>query len=139
MPSLVGVACWVVPEDGQITYWRLVQTGLLAFPARLWLATLRRMCDCESYASGLRERYAPHPHWYLWGLGVLPSQQGNGVGTALLRMGTTQADEEGLACYLETHKTENVAFYARRGFQVAYEGELPGNGPPVWAMIREPH
>ncbi len=80
------------------------------------------------------------PHWYLWALGVAPERQGQGIGGALLAPILARADAEGLPCYLETQTEANVAFYARRGFEVLAADELPGQpvSVPMWYMAREP-
>ena len=47
-------------------------------------------------------------------------------------------DREGLPCYLESSKERNVPFYRRHGFEVVQEVSLPGDGPSIWTMWREP-
>jgi len=47
-------------------------------------------------------------------------------------------DADGLPCYLESSKQRNVPFYRRHGFEVVEEVHLPGDGPPIWTMWREP-
>ena len=76
------------------------------------------------------------PHWYLGMVGTRPERQGQGLGQALLAVGTDQADAEGLPCYLETGTEANVAFYSKRGFEVT--GEAKAEGFTVWAMVRPP-
>ena len=41
------------------------------------------------------------PHWYLVAVGTRPERQGQGLGSALLEVGTSQADAVGLPCYQE--------------------------------------
>jgi GNAT superfamily N-acetyltransferase len=87
----------------------------------------------------LIESMHPHvPHWYLATLGTDPSVQGQGVGSALLRPVLDHCDREGLPAYLESSKERNVPFYARHGFVVQKEVPLPGGGPKIWTMWREP-
>ena len=67
-----------------------------------------------------------------------PSQQGTGVGAALLRPALARADAEGVPCYLETQNGRNVGFYGKQGFRVVSDGEEPGHGLRVWTMLRAP-
>jgi GNAT superfamily N-acetyltransferase len=78
------------------------------------------------------------PHWYLATLGTDPVAQGRGIGSALLRPVLNHCDAEGLPAYLESSKERNVPFYARHGFEVVKEVPLPGGGPTIWTMWRDP-
>jgi ribosomal protein S18 acetylase RimI-like enzyme len=73
-------------------------------------------------------------HWYLWVLGVQPDRQGQGFGGQLMAPILSQADRDGLPCYLETESERNVAFYRKHGFEVAHEGDIPGYGLRLWMM-----
>jgi ribosomal protein S18 acetylase RimI-like enzyme len=85
------------------------------------------------------ERRHPHaPHWYLATLGTDPRHQGGGVGSALVRHVVDAAANAGEAAYLETLTASNVAFYERLGFRVVDELDVPGGGPHVWLMWRDP-
>ena len=87
----------------------------------------------------LVESMHPHePHWYLATLGTAVEQQGKGVGGALMRPVLEHCDAEGIPCYLESSKERNVPFYRRHGFEVVKEVPLPGEGPLLWTMWREP-
>jgi ribosomal protein S18 acetylase RimI-like enzyme len=88
----------------------------------------------------LVDRLHPHePHWYLASLGTAVDRQGQGVGSALMRPVLAHCDAEGLGAYLESSKERNVPFYRRHGFEVRQEVTLPGDGPPIWTMWRDPH
>lgn len=78
------------------------------------------------------------PHWYLALIGADPAAQGQGHGAALLRSGLAKADAAGQAAYLESSKPDNLPFYEHFGFRVREELSLPGGGPVLWAMWREP-
>lgn len=78
------------------------------------------------------------PHWYLAVIGADPAAQGQGHGAALLRSGLAKADAAGLPAYLESTKPSNLPFYEHFGFTVREELLLPGDGPVLWAMWREP-
>ncbi|MBT2511117.1 GNAT family N-acetyltransferase [Streptomyces sp. ISL-98] len=78
------------------------------------------------------------PHWYLAVIGADPAARGQGHGAALLRSGLATADAAGLPAYLESSKPSNLPFYEHFGFTVREELRLPGDGPALWAMWREP-
>jgi GNAT superfamily N-acetyltransferase len=89
----------------------------------------------EAFES-LDARHPTAPHWYLGTLGVEPSLQGRGVGTALTRSWLARVDPDGLLAYLETDRAENLPFYARFGFQPVAAFRVLG--VPVTAMERAP-
>ena len=76
--------------------------------------------------------------WYLETLGVDPSSQRTGVGTALTRHGLGLAAASGAAALLETSVAANVPYYERFGFDVVDEADAPEGGPHVWFMRCEP-
>ncbi|HEY1920819.1 MAG TPA: GNAT family N-acetyltransferase [Streptosporangiaceae bacterium] len=78
------------------------------------------------------------PHWYLGYLGARRDQQGQGLGTQMLREVLDRADADGVPAYLESSNERNLTLYQRNGFRVV--GELPalGHGPTIWRMWREP-
>ncbi|WP_171165913.1 GNAT family N-acetyltransferase [Streptomyces sp. I05A-00742] len=78
------------------------------------------------------------PHWSLALIGADPAAQGQGQGGALLRSGLAKADAAGLPVYLESSKASNIPVYEHFGFAVREELQLPGGGPVLWGMWREP-
>ncbi|MFJ7069247.1 GNAT family N-acetyltransferase [Streptomyces sp. NPDC101115] len=78
------------------------------------------------------------PHWSLALIGAAPAAQGKGQGAALLRSGLAQADAAGQAVYLESSKAANIPVYEHFGFAVREEFALPGGGPVLWGMWRDP-
>ncbi|MEV8015816.1 GNAT family N-acetyltransferase [Streptomyces sp. NPDC086554] len=77
-------------------------------------------------------------HWYLAVIGADPAARGQGHGAALLRSGLARADAAGLPVYLESSKPANIPVYEHFGFTVREEAQLPGGGPVLWSMRREP-
>lgn len=86
----------------------------------------------------MRAEAVPEPHWYLAGIGVDPSAQGRGIGSALLQPGIEAARSAGLPVVLLTNNEANLSFYERNGFRTIREGRTPKNGPKAWAMVMHP-
>jgi ribosomal protein S18 acetylase RimI-like enzyme len=74
------------------------------------------------------------PHVHLGPIAVAPALQGQGIGTAMMQRYVEHLDREKLAGYLETDRSENVAFYQRFGFFVRSSENLMGI--PTWYMWR---
>jgi GNAT superfamily N-acetyltransferase len=82
-------------------------------------------------------QYHPHePHWYLPLIGVQPSKQGNGYGSALLRASLARSDADGTPAYLEATSERNVPLYERHGF-VRLGTIQAGSSPPLIPMLRK--
>jgi GNAT superfamily N-acetyltransferase len=134
--DVLGAACWLPPEGYPMTARRRV--WILARLAKLvpWAAT--RLPDSMRY---LRATDRVHPkdlHWYLAILGVDPRHQGEGLGGRLIDHTLDRLDVEGLPAYLETDKERNLAWYARRRFELREILHPVRSGPPVWTMWRDP-
>lgn len=80
---------------------------------------------------------SPHPCWYLNAIGVEPSAQRGGVGSALINHMLTRVDDDALPAFLDTSAPDNLGYYERFGFLVTVESTLP-NGIPLWGMTRPP-
>ena len=86
----------------------------------------------------LRAEAMPGPPWYLAGIGVDPSAQRQGVGTALLAPGLEAAERYGLPAVLMTNNVAYIPFYERHGFEIVRKDETPKGGPQAWAMVKAP-
>jgi ribosomal protein S18 acetylase RimI-like enzyme len=83
-------------------------------------------------------RYHPsEPHWYLPLMGVDPSQQGKGVGSALLQHTLMQLDHDNKLAYLESSNPRNIPLYKRHGFEILGTIQI-GSSPPITPMLRRP-
>jgi len=90
-------------------------------------------------AFSLAEKIHPkEPHYYLLAIGVDPDRQGHGVGSSLLAPMAERCDREHIGAYLESSKERDVPLYERFGFKVREVVELPGGGPRIWPMWRDP-
>jgi GNAT superfamily N-acetyltransferase len=83
-------------------------------------------------------RYHPsQPHWYLPLIGVAPSHQGRGYGSALMGHALRRCDRDGLPAYLEATTPKSVPLYERHGFEVVGTIQIE-SAPPIFPMVRVP-
>lgn len=136
--NVAGAACWLPPGNTTPTLGRMLGVSIHGAPLTFGPAALRRYSLVDRYTGTQHKQYAPGPHWYLWGLGVDPPCQGQGLGSQLLQPILARADADHCPCYLETMNERNLPFYQKRGFQVMSEGHAPGAALRVWSMLREP-
>ena len=130
---LDGAALWAAPGKWEVP--GRIQLRLLPgvlTSARLELPRLMR------YLALVESKHPHEPHWYLAILGVAPASQGRGFGSHLMRPVLERCDSERTPAYLETDTERNVQLYERHGFKVTEEFPLPGGGPPIWLMWRDP-
>jgi ribosomal protein S18 acetylase RimI-like enzyme len=126
-----GVACWLPPGKAHLGF--LEQMRLLPGLARILGRDLPRVMS----ASSLMEKDHPHErHWYLNLIGVEPSAQGLGGGSALLAHTLERCDADGLPAYLDANTERSIPLYQRHGFEVTGEMRLPRGGPTFWRMWR---
>ena len=76
--------------------------------------------------------------WYLSIVGVTPSAQGQGIGRRLIEPTLADADDAGVACYLETFDGRNPGFYQRLGFSAVGSHAEPVTGAIYTIMCRNP-
>jgi ribosomal protein S18 acetylase RimI-like enzyme len=86
---------------------------------------------------GQMDQYHPtEPHWYLPFIGVDPTRQGAGYGSALLIHALKNADRDKLPAYLEATSPGSKRLYERHGFEAI--GEIQSaDSPPMWPMLRK--
>jgi len=128
-----GSAIWAPAGKPLLTGMMGVLTMMPVMPY-VW----RNMGTVLRVLNTIEREHPEEPHWYLASLGTAVDMQGKGVGGALMSPVLRHCDAEGLPAYLESSKERNVPFYRRHGFEVVKELPLPGGGPSVWTMWREP-
>jgi len=133
---VLGAARWL-PAARQPMRVAPMLRAIVATPLRLGTATGRFLAYGRS-VEALRGRVAPGPHWYLAGIGVDPTAQRRGIGTALLQPGIESAARDRVPAVLLTNNAANLRFYERHGFVTVDEGETPEGGPHAWAMVKRP-
>jgi len=131
--ALDAAALWLPPQRYPLT----VVQNLRLLPAIL-LTFGRQSARALNVMSVLEGACPPRGHyWYLGVLGVVPPQQGRGIGTKLVERGLSICDTAGAAAYLEATSEAHVPFYERHGFRIRSELSLR-DGPRVWTMWRDP-
>ncbi len=131
-----GAAIWHPPGYAGASFFGSLR--LMPSVARL-AGGLRRLREVSRAISALEERRAHHvpgAHYYLSALGVEPTRQGEGIGSALMGPVLERARTERLPAYLETATARNVLLYERLGFAVVEELTLPGTDVHGWLMRR---
>jgi ribosomal protein S18 acetylase RimI-like enzyme len=130
---VLGAAVWLAPGAWRPPLWRQV----VALPGVALRLGSRLPVASTTYGALLRV-HPERPHWYLSGIGTDPPMQGTGVGSDLLRSRLGRCDADRLPAYLESSNERNVPFYERHGFKVVGELSIPGGGPTLWLMWRDP-
>jgi GNAT superfamily N-acetyltransferase len=133
-----AVATWLRPEHGTETPERLRAAGFDQLHEQIGAAPVERL---EAFYAVVEEAHwgvVADPHWYLRLLGVEPTQQGLGLGGALLQYGLARADANGDPCFLETFQERNVPFYLRNQFQLVIDDVEPTSGIRFWSFLRHP-
>jgi len=136
--TVEGAALWMPPSAARITPEHEHEFGFDELPAIFGQEAFSRYQPMRNCLSAIHEREMKEPHWYLPILGVEPSRQGYGIGSALLQQILDRATAERLPCYLDTLQPRNVAFYDKHGFKVLVEGVEPVSGLRYWCFRRAP-
>ncbi|HLN43163.1 MAG TPA: GNAT family N-acetyltransferase [Acidimicrobiales bacterium] len=130
--SLRGAAIWNPPGTFPLGWQGNARMGWTM--ARL---LRHRLVDRAEGLLYFDRHHPKEPHWYLQMLGTEPEWQGKGIASSLLSPILERCDQSGHRVYLEASKEKNIPFYARHGFVVTEEMQVP-KGPTVWAMWRDP-
>lgn len=132
--AVSGAAIWLAPgcKAFDLSPWRqLVLTPLL-----FSIAGFDGAERGKDVGARLAALHPSEPHAHLVFLGVAPRAQGQGIGSAILKHTLAPLDAAATVAYLECSTERNAALYARHGFEVSGEFDLPGLH--MWAMTRTP-
>jgi ribosomal protein S18 acetylase RimI-like enzyme len=134
-----GALCLVRPGKTDFGPLDLLGTGLRIPRAILGLPlrTALRLADTLLKLEGFQDRMLPCRHYYLACLGVLPREQGRGIGKGLLSRMAEIADAEALPVYLETETERNVRLYELFGFELRRKQAIGREGIDFYCMVRE--
>ncbi len=130
--DLTGISLAYSPGSYPLSFLAWLRSGIgAAFigPRYTW--------RCAKFDSHIRKKHITVRHWYLYVLGVAPPFQGRGFAGKLLRNLSEHADREGMPCYLETDKPENVSLYQSFGYEILDEERIKAvNNVRLWYMMR---
>ena len=128
--ELVGICGFARPGFCQPT----LLTKLRVLPEVVFGNPLGTALRVLNWTHAWAQRDAAMPHWHLGPVGIEPSVQRQGIGTALLTAFCSHIDACGAVGYLESDRRANVQFYQRFGFAVVDEAVIMG--VPNWFMSR---
>jgi GNAT superfamily N-acetyltransferase len=129
-----AVTVCLAPPNTEMAWGRIIRAGMLAAALALGLRGTTRLLAFMGFIHRMQARLIQAPHWYLLTLGVHPQRQGQGLGSVLLDRTVMEAAVAAFPVYLETTSEMNVRFYARHGFRLLEQAQMPRGGPRVWGM-----
>jgi GNAT superfamily N-acetyltransferase len=96
-----------------------------------------RRADMTHVFEQMGKFHPEEPCWYLPLIGVDPTSQGHGYGSALLRHALAEVDRTRTIAYLESSNPRNIPLYERHGFEAL--GRIQsGTSPTIVPMLRRP-
>ena len=133
---LQGVAYWKFPQQESMSI--SVKTLSIFLPILFTFYPIGyfRAKKVIDRINALHEKHATEPHFYLDNLGVLPTAQGKGWASKLIRPFLEMADAQKTIAYTDTVTHANVPLYEHFGFECVEESAVPGTGITVFALRR---
>ena len=107
----------VIPDRKKVT----LKTILLDAKMALSVTGLLNIKKAISRESAIQKIHPDVPLYYLWFIGVEPSQQGHGTGSKLLNEIIQKGLSENRTIRLETSTTKNIPWYEKHGFKIYRE------------------
>ena len=131
-----GAALWLPPGVSADTPVTLTQLWLiLRLLAHSGPGIVKRLLQARDT---MADHHPQEPHYYLHAIGARRQNQGQGVGSTLLKSVTRKCDEAQLPAYLESSSPRNSALYRCHGFVSIDIKPIGRGGPPVEFMWRSP-
>ena len=137
--ELVAFFMFVKPKVPHPSLWDMLTAGLIGGLFTYGLSLVQRLLATKNWFEA-REKiiFGERETIRLERVVVLPSCQGRGVGTRMLRVALEEADRLNLPVVLATQEERNVTFYKRLGFKVMDLSACEHGGYKNWTMMREP-
>jgi ribosomal protein S18 acetylase RimI-like enzyme len=125
----IGAALWLPPDVHPD------ENALIALLQRTVSDQIQK--DVFAVFEQMGSYHPNEPHWYLPLMGVDPSQQSKGFGSALLQHILIQFDRNNKLAYLESSNPRNIPLYKRHGFELLGTIQT-GTSPSISPMLRRP-
>jgi ribosomal protein S18 acetylase RimI-like enzyme len=124
-----GAALWLPPgvHPNDAVFETVIKDGVPA----------QRQGEFVQVFEQMNGHHPDEPHWYLPMIGVDPSCQSGGRGSALLRHALARVDRDGVHAYLESSNPANIPLYERHGFEVTGRIQV-ADSPVMTPMLRRP-
>jgi len=131
-----GISVWSKPlaADAEARKHQQKQQFLQTYMGRASLDTYNAIVEYMSAASG---KVVNGDFWYLSIVGIIPEQQGKGLGAELLERVLSETDRLQAPTYLETFTPRNVAFYNRFGYRSVAAVDEPTTGAAYQVLVRD--
>lgn len=107
----------VVPDRKKVT----IKSILLDIKMALSVTGFSNIKKAISRESAIKKIHPAVPLYYLWFIGVEPSQQGHGTGSKLLTEIIQKGLSENRTICLETSTLKNIPWYEKHGFKTYRE------------------
>lgn len=95
-----------------------VKTILWDLKLALSVIGLDRLSTVLKRESMIKTQHPKEPFAYLWFIGVNPSKQGRGIGSAFIQEVIDKCEKDQRPIYLETSMERNLPFYQKFGFEI---------------------
>ena len=109
-----GCALLIIPDKKKTTL-KSVSLDIKLIFCCIGISNLTKVITRESR---IKKLHSQSPMFYLWFIGVTPSEQNNGIGTRLLNEIINVGIEMQRPIYLETSTLKNIPWYEKLGFSV---------------------
>lgn len=130
--SGLGVALWAPPASQPFSEEELDHLG-----EQLAVSLGDDAAKAAELDATLEEHHPEEPAFFLQFMGVIPEQQGRGLGSRLLETVLERCDAEGTPALLDATSPDNRRLYERHGFETIAPVDV-ARGPTLWTMWREP-
>lgn len=133
---LQGVAFWESPDHNATPVSVKMLGKFLPLLFTQYPLGLYRARPILREIDALHAAHAPEPHYYLDNLGVLPTAQGQGFASRLIRPVLEMADSRRALVYTDTVTPANVPLYEHFGFERVATKQIANTGVTVFALKR---